>query len=95
MMLSPGSGDLAITLKYGHGLGNSTETHIMLEANQGIFANGKDVGTNLCITIFGEWERDALHTIIDSKYTRACAVEYQQYLKRQLSAFDSFTDDEF
>ena len=90
MMMSPGSGDLTLEVTYGPGDGNSVETYLTVHANQGLKVYGKDVGTSIRLTIFGEWERSALHEIIDSKCTRAAAENHEKYLRTQLEAVQTF-----
>ena len=90
MMMCPGSGDLSLEIKYGPGDGNSVETYLIFHANQGLKVNSRDAGYEVRLTIFGEWERSALHEILDSKCTREAAATHEKYLQTQLAAVQAF-----
>ncbi|MGB0298658.1 MAG: hypothetical protein ACPGC3_04295 [Paracoccaceae bacterium] len=97
MMMCPGSGDLSLEIKYGPGDGNSVETYLIFHANQGLKVNSRDAGYEVRLTIFGEWERSALHEMLSGHYTRKAANNRRSVLETELAemkllASDSFVD---
>ena len=56
---------LEISVSYGPESGNGTETWIEIETDQCMYVHGHDIQTQrLRITIFGEWERNCLNSIL-------------------------------